>query len=278
MRILVGLDGSVASETALRWAVSVAQAENGELLVAAVRDPWFPEAWPETIEEKRGATAERLRCWSTPAIESGVPWKQLVLEGDPREQLLDTATAEKADLVVVGARGSGGHRHALHLGSTTHHLVHHTRLPVAAIPAGTRAMWPAPVVIGVDGSEGSARAVEWLAAHGKALTDNVLAVHGQMPLAQCVPQSDSRSSYHMALDRMQEWVTPLGECGLGARTLVIDGDAVDAMTDAAIAEEAGMIIVGARGAGGIKGLRLGATALKVLNQSQLPVLMVPADV
>ena len=59
---------------------------------------------------------------------------------------------------------------------------------------------------------------------------------------------------------------------------MIDGDAVDAMTDAAIAEEAGMIVVGARGAGGIKGLRLGATALKVLHQSQLPVLMVPADV
>ena len=64
---------------------------------------------------------------------------------------------------------------------------------------------------------------------------------------------------------------------MGARTLVLDGDPVDALTDVAIAEAAGMIIVGARGTGGITGLRLGSTALKVLHQAQVPVLMVPAD-
>ena len=49
------------------------------------------------------------------------------------------------------------------------------------------------------------------------------------------------------------------------------------MTDVAISEAAGLIIVGARGTGGITGLRLGSTALKVLHQAQVPVLMVPAD-
>jgi nucleotide-binding universal stress UspA family protein len=76
---------------------------------------------------------------------------------------------------------------------------------------------------------------------------------------------------------MQDWVAPLRTCGLGARTLVMDGDPVDVLADAAIAEEAAMIVVGARGAGGVTGMRLGSTALKVLHQAQLPVLMVPAD-
>jgi nucleotide-binding universal stress UspA family protein len=253
------------------------RAEGGELIVASVRVPPFSEVWPDTIEDRRAGAAERLRQWCEPLHDSGVPFRHALVEGDPREQLLELAALYHADLVVVGARGSGGHRHAMHLGSTTHYLVHHTPLPLAAIPIAAPAAWPVSIVIGVDRSEGSARAVEWLAAHGKALTDNVLAVHGQKPLAQFVPQSDPRSWYHMTLDRMQEWVAPLRDCGLGARTLVIDGDPTDALTDAAVAEEAGLIIVGARGAGGISGLRLGATALKVLHQAQLPVLMVPAD-
>ncbi len=163
------------------------------------------------------------------------------------------------------------------MGSTTHHLVHHTRIPLVAVPASSRAAWPAPIVIGVDGSEGSALAVRWLASHGLTLTADVIAVHAEKPLAQWVPTSDPHSWYHMALDRMQPWVAPLRECGLGARTLVLDGDPVDALTDVAISEAAGLIIVGARGTGGITGLRLGSTALKVLHQAQVPVLMVPAD-
>ena len=277
MRVLVGLDGSVASKAALRWAAGLVRAEGGDLVVGSVRIPPFTEVLPETIEERRALEAERLEQWCGSLHDLDVPFRHALVEGDPRQQLLELARLEHADLIVVGARGSGGSRHKLHLGSTTHHLVHHTRVPLVALPATARAAWPAPIVIGVDGSEGSARAVEWLAEHGKPLTDNVLAVHGQKPLAQWVPASDPHSWYHMALDRMQEWVAPLRECGLGARTLVIDGDPTDALTDAAIAEEAALIVVGARGAGGISGLRLGATALKVLNQSQLPVLMVPAD-
>ncbi len=261
----------------MRWAEALVDADGGDLVVAAVRMPPFSEVWPETIEERRALESERLDEACAALRGSTVKYRALLLEGDPREQLLKAATAEDADLIVSGAQGSGGHRHALHLGSTTHHLVHHSRIPLVAVPASSRAAWPAPIVIGVDGSEGSALAVRWLASHGLALTADVIAVHAEKPLAQWVPSSDPHSWYHMALDRMQPWVAPLRECGLGARTLVVDGDPVDALTDVAIAEAAGLIIVGARGTGGITGLRLGSTALKVLHQAQVPVLMVPAD-
>jgi nucleotide-binding universal stress UspA family protein len=58
---------------------------------------------------------------------------------------------------------------------------------------------------------------------------------------------------------------------------VVEGDAVVALTDTAIREQAGLLVVGSRGLGGITGLRLGATALKVLHHGQLPVVMVPAE-
>ncbi len=278
MRVLVGTEGSVGAQAALRWALSLVDAEGGELIVSTVRVPPLLEMLPEEIEARRGEEAELLHEWCGPARDSKVQFRELLLEGDPREQLLAAAKAEKVDLIVVGARGGGGHRYAPHLGSTTHHLAHHTRLPLAAIPPASKASWPATVVVGVDGSPGSLRAVDWLASHGAPLTADVIAVTARKPLAEWVPRDDPRSWYRMALDEMQKWVAPLRDVGLGARTFVQSGDAVDVLTDVAIAEEAGLLVVGSRGVGGITGLRLGATALKVLHQAQIPVLMVPADV
>ena len=120
-------------------------------------------------------------------------------------------------------------------------------------------------------------AVEWLASFGTPLTSDVFAVNAQRPFAEWVPRTDASSWFQVALDDMQKWVTPLRESGLGARTLLLEGDPADALTDVAISEEAGLLVVGSRGVGGITGLRLGSTALKVLHQAQIPVLMVPAD-
>ncbi len=278
MRVLVGTDGSVGAQAALRWALSFADAEGGELIVSTVRTRPFFEVTEEEIEARHGEYAELLFGWCAHVRDSKVPFRELLLEGDPREQLLALAKAEKVDLIVVGARGNGGHRHTLHVGSTTHHLVHHTRLPIVAVPPASKAVWPTTVVVGVDGSSGCLRAVEWLASFGAPLTNNVVAVNAQRLLAEWVPRNDPSSWYQMTLTEMQAWVAPLRESGLGARTLVLEGDAVDVLTDAAIAEEAGLLVVGSRGVGGITGLRLGATALKVLYQAQIPVLMVPADV
>ena len=270
MRVLVGTDGSVGSQAALRWAIGLAEANEAELVVAFVWAPSIAEVAPENVAPLRAAAAEQLDEYCVPVRNSKVAFRELLLGGDPREQLLGAAAGEKIDLIVVGARASSGHRHALHIGSTTHHLVHNTRFPLVAVPPSARASWPAPIVVGVDGSEGSGRAVEWLAANGSALTSDVIAVNAERPFAELVPRDDPRSWYQMTLEEMQEWVAPLRDCGLGAHTLVVEGDAVDALTDAAVAHDAGMLVVGARGRGGVSGMRLGATALEAVASGADP--------
>ena len=39
MRVLVGTDGSVGAQAALRWALSLVDVEGGELIVSTVRIP-----------------------------------------------------------------------------------------------------------------------------------------------------------------------------------------------------------------------------------------------
>ena len=49
MRVLVGTDGSVGAQAALRWALSLVDAEGGELIVSTVRIPPLLEVLPEEI-------------------------------------------------------------------------------------------------------------------------------------------------------------------------------------------------------------------------------------
>ena len=276
MRIVVGTDGSVGGQAALRWALGFAVAAGGELVVASAWQPAFWEVSNEEFELLRAEARDDLDAWCGLARAADVPFREVLLDGDPRAQLLAAADAEEADLVVVGARGMGGHADALHLGSVTHHLVHHTSRPLAAIPPAARPAWPAPVVVGVDGSEGSFRALAWCQEMAGAVATEVIVVHAEEPLAEWVPHSNPDSWYQVALEHGEEWVAPLRHAGVTARVLVAEGSAVDALTDAATREQAGLLVVGSRGLGGITGLRLGSTALKVLHHGHLPVVMVPA--
>ncbi len=277
MRVFVGTDGSIGGQSALRWAVGFTEALDGELVVASAWQPTFAEVSNEEFGALRAEAADHLDAWCGPARAADVAFRSVLLDGDPRQQLLAAAEAEEADLLVVGARGMGGHTHALHLGSVTHHLVHHTRRPIAAIPASARSAWPAPVVVGVDGSDGSLGAVAWCEAVGSAVATEVIAVHAEEPLAEWVPHSDPRSWHQVARKHCDAWVAPLRRAGVAVRVLVAAGSPVDALTDAALQEGAGLLVVGSRGLGGISGLRLGSTALKVLHHGQVPVVMVPAD-
>ncbi len=201
MRVLLGTDGSVGAQAALRWALRLVDAEGGELIVSTVRIRPFFEVSQAEIDARRSEDAELLHEWCALARESKVPFREVLLEGDPREQLLGAAKAEEVDLVVVGARGTSGHRHALHIGSTTHHLIHHAMVPLAAIPPTAKAVWPSTIVVGVDGSPGCARAVEWVASFAAPLTDDVIAVYARKAprrvgaagrSQQLVPRSDGR--------------------------------------------------------------------------------------
>jgi nucleotide-binding universal stress UspA family protein len=54
--------------------------------------------------------------------------------GLPAEELLEAAADTDADMIVVGARGTGGFKKLL-LGSVSSHLAHHAHCPVVIVPS-----------------------------------------------------------------------------------------------------------------------------------------------
>jgi len=138
-RIVVGVDGSPSSVSALRWAVK--QAGLTGATVDAVISWHYPASaggygWAPIGVGAAFDFAENAEKVLAAAIseaappDSAVDVRARVAEGNAAQVLLDAA--DGADLLVVGSRGHGGFTEAL-LGSVSQHCVHHAHCPVVVI-------------------------------------------------------------------------------------------------------------------------------------------------
>ncbi|WP_042418174.1 universal stress protein [Streptacidiphilus anmyonensis] len=126
--VVVGVDGSAASEAAVAYAFEEAALTRSRLLAAEVRRP-HSAARPGFYEEARLELAEALAGWHEkyPQVET----EREVLTGYPAALLAELA--RHARCLVVGSHGRSGWHEAL-LGSTTRSLVHHTPSPLVVVP------------------------------------------------------------------------------------------------------------------------------------------------
>ncbi|HET9898905.1 MAG TPA: universal stress protein [Streptosporangiaceae bacterium] len=138
-RIVVGVDGSPSSVSALRWAISEAELCGDTVEAVAVWE--YPLSasefgWEPGIADKlrrvRASAEEALaRAVSDarpPRSAAGI--QQRVVEGYAPKVLV--AESAEADLLVVGSRGHGTLSDVL-LGSVSQHCAHHSRCPLVII-------------------------------------------------------------------------------------------------------------------------------------------------
>jgi nucleotide-binding universal stress UspA family protein len=139
-RIVVGVDGSPASEQALHWAVDYAKAVGGTIdAIAAWEYPafygWGGTRVPEDVynpEELAGKTLAESVV-KVVGDDPGVRINQSVMPGNAAGALLQAAKG--AALLVVGSRGRGGFSGVL-LGSVSRHLTEHAPCPVVVVREG----------------------------------------------------------------------------------------------------------------------------------------------
>ncbi len=275
-RILVGVDDSRAARGALWWAADLSRRANLELHVATVVESRRLARTPEDDIERRREHIHRLETWCE-ELPAGVPRaEEHLLEGDPATVLLDTATQLRADLLVVGGRGEGGFL-GLALGSVAHHLMHRTTLPLAVIPAGADPN-VTHVVLGVDGSPSSLRAVGVGAALAAAAGLGATAVHAFEPFLEWVPENDPEGWHRRAEEELRAWVAPVEDAGVPLE-LDVDRDIhpVAAIQRAVEAHPGSVAVVGARGAGGFRELVLGGVPMQLVHHTGAPVVVVPRD-
>jgi nucleotide-binding universal stress UspA family protein len=182
--------------------------------------------------------------------------------------------SEDADLVVVGRQGDGGFPFEA-IAPKVVQLAHHSSCPVAVIPVG----WTGDgegVVVGVDGSDQSLAALAWAATEAEKRGTSLKAVMAWGLLDQ--HHADPAAKYDPTYDT-DDARADLGafvERTLGGRApaqLVVSND-LPAHALIAIAADAELLVVGARGLGGFRGLLLGSVSHRCLAHSACPTVVV----
>ena len=135
-RIVVGIDGSSASNHALLWAADEADRHDVELVV--VHGWSYPYAPVDTASmQARELTQIDAACTLDTAMEAararcGVSVRAVLVEASPVSALLETV--EDGDLLVVGSRGRGAIKSRL-FGSTANTILDVASVPVIVVRA-----------------------------------------------------------------------------------------------------------------------------------------------
>lgn len=138
-KILVPVDGSEGSDKAVRFAISLAEGKEAEILVLNV------QLSLNTPNVKRFFTQEEIKGYQEALSqevldhtlevtkEYAIPVRTVVRIGDPGEEILAEAQESPVDFIVMGYRGLGPVKRAI-LGSVATHVLHKTHCPVMIVP------------------------------------------------------------------------------------------------------------------------------------------------
>lgn len=133
---------------------------------------------------------------------------------------------------------------------------------------------PTTILVGLDGSDMSARAVVQAATYAKAFGAEVVAAHavGLMTVidGEHLPSRDCRDEIDAAVQR---WAQPLRDAGVEYRTVCEDGPPGLVMLRLIESNGADLVVVGTRGIGSAEGVVLGSTSYHLVQHSPVPVLI-----
>lgn len=137
-KILIAVDHSSCSDHAASHGLELAAALDAEVVLVCVIDEAKAVSNPDAgfgmsdairmLEEEADATLAAIA-----ARGQNLRITTLKPAGDPMTDILGTAEATHADLIVMGTHGRTGIKHMI-LGSVAEYVVRHSKIPVLVVP------------------------------------------------------------------------------------------------------------------------------------------------
>lgn len=135
------------------------------------------------------------------------------------------------------------------------------------------------LVIGVDGSEGAARALQRAIDEAELKSGSLVAVHALSPWSEVLfsLSRDAFAEWQRTVTQAfeDEWCAPLAKTQVPSTTRVVEDTPVRALIRVAAEHAASTIVVGSHGHGLIADGSLGSVPHQLLHHSHVPVLVMP---
>jgi nucleotide-binding universal stress UspA family protein len=271
---VVGVDGSEQSRMALRWAAAAADAAGVQVRAgqswihprSAVLPIASTPVSPEDMDER---TEQAIAALAAETLGPSNAVKASVLRGPPAGALLQTVTPDS--VLVLGSRGLGGFAGLL-LGSVSQECVEYASCPVVVVRTDRTLGDGAVILVGKDGSEGAQRALAWAQELAGATGSGLRAVHAWRAAVSERPPGAGERLRSRAADAVRGWTEQVGD---EIESEEVEGDPRAVLVDAAERLGPALTVVGRRGAGGLRSMRLGSTANHLVRHSPSNVAVVP---
>lgn len=291
--VVVAVDGSEASNNAIRWAANTANKRGVPLrLAASYTMPQFLYAEgmvppQELFDELQTETMETVEAARTIAHEVAPDIKigYTIAEGSPIDMLLEMSS--DVTMIVMGSRGLGG-LSGMVMGSVSAAVVSHAKCPVVVVREDNQVTDTnkyGPVVVGVDGSEVSQRATEFAFEEAQARGAKLVAIHTWMDMqvqASLAGLAAAQQEWNVIEDEqtqlLHDRIQPLLERfpDVDVDMVITRDRPIRALEDSA--KDAQLLVVGSHGRGGFRGMLLGSTSRALLQSAPCPMVVVrPTD-
>jgi len=283
--VVAGIDGSDTALGAVRWAAEFAtrHALPLTLLHAIPHLDWHFASADQLAEPDRSADGDRVLAAAETAVRSTHP--DLVISTAVVKGAVATTLAEASESARVLVVGTGAADHRA-LGGHAVRIVHRTHCPVVVWrqPVARRTGKPLPVVVGVDESDGSARALAEAFSIAGVLHAPLTVVH-MWEIGAAVGMGDLGGQGSMdwqLLDllqsrqrqRMDELVEPFASKYRNAHVTKVFEDVSPAKGLTELSRQAQLVVVGRHGRGKLADAILGSVSQNLIHHADCPVLVV----
>lgn len=271
-KILVPLDGSESAEKALLMALGISSQSDSEVLVVRAT-PIVPptsvgspdmmtdynylesQELTETFHTQTKAYLEEI---DTKYADRAPALRTLAELGDPAAVIIDVASTEKANLIIMSTHGHSGMEYLM-LGSVTERVLHGAPCPVLVVrdaqPLGS-------ILVTLDGSELSESALE------PALNTARL-LGGQVTLLHVVEKRQ-----HGGQEYLDDIAARFSNTDVVLTTALTHGSPVTQILEYVRSYEIDLIVMSTHGRSGIKRWLHGSVSEKVLREAPCAVMVV----
>jgi nucleotide-binding universal stress UspA family protein len=279
-KILCGTDLSMRAELAVDRAIALARQFDADLRLLHVVDEDQPgEIVDLETERARAALEARIAALRGPTVRV----ECAVKPGIVFQTIVDTAQTWNADLLVLGAHRRRILRDVI-VGTTIERVMRNGRHPVLMVNSATFVPYES-VLLALDASEASARAVR--AAHSLGLLADVRVsvVHAFEPLYKGMMgwaglREDTIAEYSAgwardAAHEIREFLRQLGCDATRADLVLEEGRPFVSIERAVERLRPHLLVVGTHGRGVVTRALLGSVAERVISHIECDILAVP---
>lgn len=289
--VLVATDGSSRARAALATAGAFpwprGARASGVIARRGFAGTQIAGEWPVTVWEALDRSLERVRAAAQAVLARR--WRDaevVIVDQPPVDAILAQARRRRAGVVVLGSRGHGLLSRVV-LGSVSRGVVRRADCPVLVVKR--RLDEVRRVLVGLDGSPNARRAVDFVARlevpPGGQVTVLRVVEPMRVPSLGLAPASVRGAVSAQAAELTAQWVRAaereVGEAaarlerrGWKAEPVVRLGVPLPELLRAVAAARADLLVLGARGVGGVARLLLGSVAEGALGRARVSVLVV----